>query len=105
MLPDLEREVLRVDPEGVIAQRFEDGMPLQPVEARMDVASREREEVPHVQPLGRGVGEHHEVVVGPRAVREIDAIGAPLGPALAPPRLDRGRVVGEWFVWCGHTES
>ena len=50
--PDLEGEVLRVDAKRVISQRFEDRMALQALEARVDITSSEREEVPDVQPFG-----------------------------------------------------
>src|SRR5690606_18471842 len=44
----LDREVLAVDAERVEADRFEDLVPLQPLEATIDVRTGEREEVPDV---------------------------------------------------------
>jgi hypothetical protein len=96
MDPDLQGEVLRVDPEGVEADGLKDLVPLQPLEPAVDVGAGERVDVAHVEPLGRGVGEHHEVVVGAFGLAEFlegEAIGALLIPALLPTGFDPGRIV------------
>ena len=93
MGPDLEREVLGVDPERVEAQRLEDRVPLQPLESSIDVVAREREEVADVQPLGRRVREHHEGVERTHAGVEVGVVRPPLLPALLPFPLDGGRIV------------
>src|SRR5689334_20944300 len=59
---DLEREVLGVDPEGVVPERLEHGVPLEPLESSIYVVARKREEVPDVQALSRRVRKHHQGV-------------------------------------------
>src|SRR5690606_15318242 len=93
---DLEREILRVDAEGVEADRLEDVVALEAPEATVDVRAREGVDVAHVQPLGGGVGEHHQVVE--RAARLVErllrvGVGAALGPDLLPLGLDLARNV------------
>jgi hypothetical protein len=82
-----------VDAERVEAERLEHGVPLQAHEAAVHVGAREGEQVPHVQPLGRRVGEHHELVERALAAGEVGRVGAALLPALLPLLLDGRRVV------------
>ena len=91
--PLLDRVVLAVDPERVVADRLEDVVPLEPLEPAVDVRPGEGEHVPHVQPLGRWVGEHHEVVERPLRPIEVGLVGVALGPAGLPLGLDGVGVV------------
>ncbi len=86
--PDLQGEVLGVNPEGVEADRLEDVPPLHPLEAAEDVGAGEGEEVADVQPLGGGIGEHHQVVERPSGVVEVDLVGATVAPPVAPLGFD-----------------
>ena len=92
--PLLDRVVLAVDPERVVADRLEDVVPLEPLEPAVDVRPGEGEHVPHVEPFGRRVGEHHQVEERPRGPVEIGLVGAALGPAGLPLGLDGVGVVG-----------
>ena len=69
MLADLHRVVLGVDAEGIEPHRLEDGVTHEAPPAAVDVAARERDDVPDVQPLGGGIREHHQVVEGTRRAR------------------------------------
>ena len=89
----LDREILAVNAECVEADRLKDVVSLQPLEAAVDVRAGEREEVPDVQPLGGGVGEHHQVVERPGGAVQVGLVGAPLGPAGLPLGLDRAGLV------------
>jgi hypothetical protein len=103
VLPDLEREVLRVDAERIVAQRLEDRMPLQPLEPRaIDITAGEGEEVPDVQPFGRRVREHHQRVERTLAGGDVRLVGAALGPTLAPACFDGRRLVADRFNGSGH---
>jgi hypothetical protein len=82
-----------VDAEGVEAERLEHGVSLQAHEAAVHVGAREGEEVPHVQPFGRRVGEHHQLVERALAAGEIGRVGAALLPALMPLLLDGHGIV------------
>ena len=55
----LQGEVLGVDPEGIEADRLEDLLPGEALEAPVHVRAREGKDVAHMEPLGGGVGEHH----------------------------------------------
>ena len=90
---DLDREVLGVDAEGVVADRLEDCVPLQPLESSMDVVAREREEVAHVEPLRTRVREHHQCVVRPLARGQVGLVGARALPVRLPLLLDGSGVV------------
>ena len=61
--------------------------------APVDVGARERVEVPDVQPLGRGVREHHQVVERVLGPIEIRLVGASLGPQALPLLLGCRRFV------------
>ena len=99
---DLDGVILGVNAERVKAHRLEDVPPLEPLESPVDVGSHERESVPHVQPLGRGVGEHHQVEERLLRPRKIGGVGFALLPAAAPFLLDGGGIVGVGAVVC-HT--
>src|SRR5205807_677400 len=92
--PHRERVVLRVDAERVEPDRLEHVVPLQPLEPPVDVGAGEREHVPHVQALGRGIGEHHEVVERPARSVQVGLVGVLPHPALLPLGLDQLRIVG-----------
>ena len=93
MLADLEGKILGVDAEGIEADRLEDLVPLHPLEATEDIGAGEGEEIADVQPLGGGVGEHHQVVERPLGPVEVGLVGAALPPAVAPLALDVAREV------------
>ncbi len=97
--PNLDGEVLGMDPEGVEADRLEHLVALHPLEPAEDIGAREREEIPHVQPFGRRIGEHHQIVEGPLGAVEIRLIGALSRPPLTPLGLDR---FGQVLVGLGH---
>ncbi len=90
---DLERVILRVNPERIEADGLEDVPSLQAMIPAADVRADEREHVTDVQPLRRRVRVHHELEERPVCPLEVGRIGAPLLPAAAPFRLDRLRVV------------
>ena len=83
----LQGEVLGVDTERIEADRLEDLFTGEAVEASVYVRTRERKDVAHVEPLGRGVGEHHQLVVpvlgGLEGVAG-EGVGAPLIPPALP---------------------
>ena len=89
----LQGVVLRVDPEGVEANRLEHAVPLQPLKSSMDVGAREREDVPDVQPLGRRVRKHHQLIERGSRRLQIGLVGAALLPAALPFELECGRIV------------
>ncbi len=93
MRVDLEGVVLRVDAERVEPDRLEHVPSLETAETSVDVGADEREDVPHMQPFGRRIGEHHQVVVRPHRAGEVGGIGLPLTPATLPPCLDRRGIV------------
>ena len=93
MLADLHRVVLGVDAEGIEPHRLEDGVAHEATPAAVDVAAREGDDVPDVQPLGRRVRKHHQVVEGPVGVVELGTVVAALVPDAAPACLDRRVVV------------
>ena len=96
--PDLQREVLGVNPERVEAHRLEHRVPLQPLESSIDVVAREREEVADMQPLGRRVREHHQRVERAHAGSEVGVVRPPLLPPLLPFPFDGGRIVAGRFL-------
>jgi hypothetical protein len=108
MDPLLEGEVLGVDPEGVEADRLEDVEALEALEAAEDVGAREGVDVPHVQPFGRRVGEHHQVVEGARGAAEL-LLRPRVRPPLVPPRLplplDLGGLIAAGDVLAAHGRS
>ena len=91
----LDRVVLAVDAKGVEADRLEDIVALQPLEPAVDVGSGEGKHVAHVQPFGRRIGEHHEVVEGPLGPVQVGLVGVPLGPSSLPLGLDQVGAVGQ----------
>ena len=100
--PDLQREILRVDAERVIAERLEHRVALQALESRIDITAGEGEEVPDVQPFGRRIREHHQRIERRLAARDVRPVGLALGPALAPARFDGRRLVADRFNGCCH---
>src|SRR5215211_1016378 len=84
VLLDLQRVVLGVNPERVIAQRLEDVVPLKPLESSIYVIADEREEVAYMEPLRGGVGEHHQRIERVRSVSDVDSVGLEIAPALLP---------------------
>ena len=95
-MPRLEGEVLRVDTERVEADRLEDPLTGEALKASVDVRARKRIDVAHVEPLGGGVGEHHQLIItvfgGLEGVAG-EAVGAQLIPSALPPGLYFGRVI------------
>ena len=83
MLADLHRVVLGVDAEGIEPHRLEDGVPHEAPPPAVDVAAREGNDVPDVEPLSGGVREHHQVVEGSVGHRR-----AGCGSRRAHPRSD-----------------
>ena len=84
VLADLHREVLAMDAERIEAHGLEDVVPTHTPVAPLDIGAREGEHVPHVQPLGRGVREHHQVEEGFLGIREVNLVDAVLLPAGLP---------------------
>ncbi len=102
---DLERVVLRVDPEGIESDGLEDIPPLQAPQPAVHVGPDEREDVTDVEPLGRRVGVHHEVEIGTLRPAQIGRVRASLLPGPTPLGLHRLRVVGvERGLLSGHSE-
>ena len=102
---DLERVVLRVDPERIVAERLEHIMAQQPVIAGRDVAASERKQVPHVQPFGRRIREHHERVERTLGALEGGMVRAAFSPSGAPLGLDQRGCVGGRKSDVGHTAT
>jgi hypothetical protein len=50
--PDLEGEVLGVDPERVESERLENRVPLEPLESSIYVVARKCKQIPDMQPFG-----------------------------------------------------
>ena len=97
----LEGEVLRVDTERVEADWLEDPFAGEALKASVDVRARKRIDVAHVEPLGGGVGEHHQLVVpifGSLEGVAGEAVGALLIPTTLPLGLYFGRCVAAVFV-------
>ena len=84
MRAGLQGEVLTVHAEGVEADRLEDVVALQALVSSPAVHAEERIAVPDMQPLRRGVREHHQVVVRLGRAGEIRRVQARLLPALLP---------------------
>src|SRR3989454_5786152 len=80
--------------ERVEPDRLEHVVAMEPLEPAVDVRAGEREHVPHVQPLGGGIGEHHELVERPPWLVQVGLVGVLLGPACLPGGLDDLRIVG-----------
>ena len=97
----LQGEVLGVDTERIEADRLEDLLTGEALEASVDVRARERKDIAHVEPLGGGVGEHHQLVVAVLGGLEGvagEAVGAQLIPSALPLSLYFGRCVTAVFV-------
>ena len=58
-----------------------------------DICAGEREHVADVEPLGRGIRKHHEVVERPARVIDVGLVGVPLRPAQLPGGLDDRGIV------------
>ena len=89
-------EVLGVDTERIEADRLEDLLAGEPLEASVDVRARERKDVAHVEPLGGGVREHHQLVVAVLGGLEGvtgEGVRAPLIPSALPLSLYFGRCI------------
>ena len=95
---DLQGVVLRVDAEGVEPNGLEHAVPLQPLKSSMDVGPREREDVADVQPFGRRVRKHHQLVERGRRRLQVGLVGAALLPAALPFELECGRIVAGSLV-------
>ncbi len=108
MGPDLEREVLGVNPESVEPQRLQDRVALQTLESSIDVVAGEREQVADVKSFGGRVREHHEGVKRPHAPVDVRRVRPTGLPALLPLSLDGAGVVAPrlggrgWFQWFCH---
>ena len=89
----LQGEVLAVDAEGVVAEGLEHVEAAHRLEAAVDIDAGEGEDVADVQSFRRRIGEHHQVVEGPRGAGDVRRVDARLRPAAAPLRLDRVRVI------------
>ena len=104
MHADLDRVILGVNAECVKAEGLEYGVPLKPLESSMDVISREREEVAHMQPLRARIREHHQRVERVRPIRQVGRVRTFRLPARLPLLLDGGRIVSGGRVaagmWC-----
>ena len=98
MPADLQGVVLRVDAERVKAYGLEDAVPLQALKSSMDVGTREREDVPDVQPFGRRVRKHHQLIERGRRRLQVGLVGAALLPAALPFELDGDRIVARPLV-------
>ena len=90
---DFQGMILGVNPEGVIAERLEDRVPLQSLESSIYVVPREREEIADVQSFGRRVGKHHERIERARAVSEIGVAGTAIAPSGLPFGFDNGGII------------
>ena len=90
---DLDGVILSLDAEAVEADRFEDGFALLPLEPPVDIRAGEREQVADVQPLGRGVGEHHQLVVRFGTGPELRGVRPLFGPSMLPGGFDGGGFV------------
>ena len=77
-----------MDPEGIESDGLEDLVALHPLEAAEDIRAGEGEEIADVQPLGGGVGEHHQVVERPLGTIEIGFVSAVSAPTAAPLGFD-----------------
>ena len=109
---DFEGVVLRMDPERVVAKRLEDRASPHPMVPAVDVVAGKREQVPHVQPFGRRIGEHHQRVELVRAGADVGGVRPAAPPAVLPLRLDDRRIVAlrhrharvrnGWGRSCGH---
>jgi hypothetical protein len=91
---DLEREVLGMDPEGVEPDGLEDGPPPQPMVAAMHIRTGEGIDVPHMEALGGGIGEHHQLIEGIADGTQLilrELVRTLRFPDLLPLLLDLGR--------------
>src|SRR6185503_519784 len=78
-----------------------DRVPLKPLESSIDVVSREGEEVADVQPLRRGIREHHEGIERTLTGVEVGVVRTALLPTFLPFPFDGGRVIaGRLRGWC-----
>ena len=102
---DLERVVLRVDPERIVAEWLEHIMSQQPVIAGRNITAGEREQVPHVQPFSRRIREHHQRIERPLGVLESGVVRAAFSPSGAPFGLDQRGCVGGRESDVGHTAT
>src|SRR5207237_1721156 len=93
--PDLERVVLRMNPECVVAERLEHVVSHEPLESSINVVPSEREKIPDVESFRGRVREHHQCVEWPLGSLQVRVVGATLLPDALPLLLDRLWVVGD----------
>ena len=93
MRADRQRVVFRMDAERVETDRLEHVVPAEPLESAVDVGAGEREHVAHVQPFGRRVREHHEVVERSIGPVDVGLVAVLARPPLLPLGLDGRRIV------------
>lgn len=79
-----EGEIFAVDPEGIEPDWLEHRVSAEPHEPAVDVATGKGVEIPDMEPLGGGVGEHHQIIERLRGLIEVGLVGMPFGPALLP---------------------
>src|ERR1700716_4222289 len=95
MLPDLERIVLRMNPEGVIAQRLEHVVSHETLESSINVIPCERKKIPDVESFRGRIGKHHQCIERPLGALQIRVVGSTFLPDALPLLLDRCRVVSD----------
>src|SRR5688572_18894011 len=103
MHPDLERIVLRMDTESVVAERLEDVVSHEPLESSINVVPCERKKIPDVESFGGRIREHHQRIERPLGALQIRVVRSTLLPRPLPLLLDRAGVVSrdlrrEWVV-------
>src|SRR6185437_522283 len=80
-------KVLAVNAKGVEAHWLKDVETLRRAPASLDVGPDIGIHIADMQPLGGGVWEHHQIVVGPPGLTQVDMVESASPPALAPLRL------------------
>jgi hypothetical protein len=93
VLADPRGVLLGVEPEGVEAHRLEDRVATPAPPAPVHVGAGVGVDVADVQPLGGGVGEHHQVVEVPLGALQRGGVAARGRPVPPPSGLDRTVVI------------
>ena len=91
--PTLDGEILAVDAESIKAHRLEHVEAVHRLPAAMDVRSDVGVHIADVQPFRRGIGKHHQVVVGALRAAQVGPVEATGLPTLAPLSLELREIV------------
>lgn len=80
----LKGEILGVHAEGIETNRFKNVIPVHMVEPALHIRSHKGKDIAHMQPFGRGIGKHHQVVKRPLGLFKIGLVDLGFIPVGSP---------------------